>query len=490
MRTFHYRDAKSDKFWNIELKGNSFTVHFGRQGTKGRTQTREFASPAAAQKEHDKLITEKLAKGYVQTTLAAVPNPAMPPRAAALRSALEDALAANPDDLAAHMAYADHLQEQGDPRGEFIQVQLALEDPANKGKARKKLQEREHRLAQDHQEEWLGDIAPFLLDETPDTPCNFRFTRGWLHQLHIHSLNVNFARALTRAPQTRLLRELYIDHVAGDDEQDEYEPGPDVPDNWERDRVQFFSLHPLVRSPYLGNVRRFRLGNECEGDDYRAWEGSYTLGIAAAPLLAKMPRIEEIHLLTRGVDLAQLFALPNLRHLRVLRVYHMNRRHPLEELAANPALHNLTHLLFHPHHNESFNRYRSGGEDHDSHSYLPLEAVRALLRSSHLPNLTHLQLRLSSMGDQGCREFVASGILRRLKMLDLHHGRVTDEGARALAACPDLRNLERLDLERNGLTAAGARLLRGVLGRAARTDNQQTQDELAGGEYLFEGDFE
>ena len=45
-----------------------------------------------------------------------------------LRAALEDAIAANPDDRAAHSAYADLLTEEGDPRGEFIAVQLALED--------------------------------------------------------------------------------------------------------------------------------------------------------------------------------------------------------------------------------------------------------------------------------------------------------------------------------------------------------------------------
>ena len=45
-----------------------------------------------------------------------------------LRLALEQALVENPDDLAAHAAYADLLMEEGDPRGEFIQVQLALDE--------------------------------------------------------------------------------------------------------------------------------------------------------------------------------------------------------------------------------------------------------------------------------------------------------------------------------------------------------------------------
>src|SRR5215472_14152804 len=91
MRTFTFSDVKSHKFWNIELQGNSFTVTYGRQGTAGQTQTKKFASAAAAQKEHDKLVKEKLGKGYVETTSSAKPK-------ASLREALEDALLANPDD--------------------------------------------------------------------------------------------------------------------------------------------------------------------------------------------------------------------------------------------------------------------------------------------------------------------------------------------------------------------------------------------------------
>ncbi len=45
-----------------------------------------------------------------------------------MREAFEQAIREGPDDLASHAACADWLQEQGDPRGEFIRVQLALED--------------------------------------------------------------------------------------------------------------------------------------------------------------------------------------------------------------------------------------------------------------------------------------------------------------------------------------------------------------------------
>jgi predicted DNA-binding WGR domain protein len=63
-REFHFISANSSKFWAIELKGKSFDVTFGRLGTSGTTQTKDFASEQIAQQNYDKLIAEKTAKGY------------------------------------------------------------------------------------------------------------------------------------------------------------------------------------------------------------------------------------------------------------------------------------------------------------------------------------------------------------------------------------------------------------------------------------------
>ncbi len=152
MRSFTYSDAKSHKFWNIELTGTSFTVTYGRQGTAGTSQTRTFADEAAARKEHDKLVAEKLNKGYVEQGGA-------PPSAGSMREALEAAIVANLDDLASHMAYADWLHDQGDPRGDFIQAQLALGDPNRSAKERKELEKTETTLRETHQRQWLGSLA-------------------------------------------------------------------------------------------------------------------------------------------------------------------------------------------------------------------------------------------------------------------------------------------------------------------------------------------
>src|SRR5262245_19761650 len=157
MRKLLYADGKSNKFWDIDLKGKGFTVTFGKVGTKGQTQLKSFPDEATARKAHDKLVAEKLARGYVETGAPKAPAPSP------LRRSLEEALAEDPDDLAAHMAYADFLTEQGDPRGELIQVQLALEDTGRKGDERARLLRREKELLKQHARQWLGDVGRFLV---------------------------------------------------------------------------------------------------------------------------------------------------------------------------------------------------------------------------------------------------------------------------------------------------------------------------------------
>jgi len=77
-REFHFQDGTANKFWTIELAAKSYTVHFGRMGTAGQTQTKEFGSEAAAQAAHDKLVAEKIKKGYkeVSGSQAGTPTPA------------------------------------------------------------------------------------------------------------------------------------------------------------------------------------------------------------------------------------------------------------------------------------------------------------------------------------------------------------------------------------------------------------------------------
>jgi uncharacterized protein (TIGR02996 family) len=496
MRTFVYRDGKSHKFWNVELRGRSLTVTYGRVGTKGRSQTTTFPDEAKAIKEHDRLVAQKLRKGYAETTPAAAPG--------SLRAALESALAANPDDLASHMAYADLLTEQGDPRGEFVRVQLALEDESVPAAQRKEPRRRERELLDAHEVEWLGKLAPLLLG-TPDQQralfaaelkpeyadrlgyttreMEFRHTwaRGWLDSFECDNLGVGMARKLGRAPAARLLRALVC---RGDESAAvfRYAAGPDVPDG----RGWFRPCEVLAHYPAVANVRVFQYGREADPEEDRYWSG--TQFDRLAPLVGRMPRLEELsvfgHIYGREAgrpDLSALFSSPTLGNLRLLRYYH-GHTYPLEALAANPALGRLTHLLCFPH---SFAREI---DRRTVRTAIGRAGVRAIVTSPHLTALTHLQLRCCDGGDPMVEDIVASGVLRRLKVLDLRHGHVTDRGARLLASCPEARNLEVLDLINNRLTPSGVAALRRarVPVRAERQQDRPYHDDSI----LYYGDSE
>jgi uncharacterized protein (TIGR02996 family) len=477
MRTFTFTQGRSNKFWNIELRGSGFTVYWGRIGTTGATLSKTFADEATARKEHDKLVKEKLAKGYVETT----------PKGSGVREALEEALLDNPDDLAAASAYADYLIEQGDPQGELIQVQLALEDETRPAEERKELYRREKALFKKYEEEWVGEWAELTTATGPEGrgqldfpgPKPRRFIRGLLAEVTLDEVNVACARALVRAPQARFVRRLFLGGFALE-EPGEYEPGLDIAPDDEDEPAR-----SVLRDwPQLAHLRVFQSGWTAD-EEYGDWchFQCHHSGWEIDWWVKHMPRLEELYLFAHNVDADALFALP-LPHLRVLQMYHTHH-YPLGVLAENASLGRLTHLLCHP-------KALMTAE----HASIRLDDLVAVLESPHLRSLTHLRLRLADFGDDGCEEIVRSGALKRLKYLDLRHGRVSDAGALALAACPDLTGLEWLDLSRNELTEEGIAALRATgLPLAAGHQHESTADldpEAEAGEmrFLYEGDYE
>ena len=131
MPRYEFSEGTSNKFWEIKLDGTSFTTSYGKIGSNGQTTLKTFKTAAEAQKEYDKLVAEKVKKGY-QLVVGAAPQ-ASPPAAGArdLRNPeLEQAINANPDDKETWAVYADWLQGHGDPRGELMALQIAGKDKA------------------------------------------------------------------------------------------------------------------------------------------------------------------------------------------------------------------------------------------------------------------------------------------------------------------------------------------------------------------------
>src|SRR5262245_24689029 len=339
------------------------------------------------------------------------------------RQILEEALARDPGDAATSAAYADLLQEGGDPRGEFLHVQLALEDESKPPAERERLREREQKLLAAHADEWLGELAA-PLRPAPLRDPDYTFARGWLDDLAVNELSVELARLLVRAPEARLLRRLQVKSVhwydRGIPQRGWYEEGDDVPAGEEAP-----GLYALRRAPWLANLRVLHLGRD-------RFDPCSVNGAAVVELVERTPRLEKLYLLAHDVDVDRLFALP-MPTLRVLWVYHLSH-YPLHILADNPTLTRLEKLELHPH---------AAGSDG---LHLGMSQLRAITRSPHLKSLRHLEFALSDIGDAGCEEIVASGLLKRLKVLDVCLGTITDDGARTLAECPDLQNLNFIDV--------------------------------------------
>jgi len=69
-RRFEFVGGNSAKFWKASIEDSTVIVIFGRIGVEGQQVTKSFADHAAALKHTDKLIGEKLSKGYLEVTIA------------------------------------------------------------------------------------------------------------------------------------------------------------------------------------------------------------------------------------------------------------------------------------------------------------------------------------------------------------------------------------------------------------------------------------
>lgn len=63
-RHFEFAEGGSNKFWEIELSGDTVTTWWGRIGTAGQSKSKQFADATKAKAEYEKLVAEKTGKGY------------------------------------------------------------------------------------------------------------------------------------------------------------------------------------------------------------------------------------------------------------------------------------------------------------------------------------------------------------------------------------------------------------------------------------------
>ncbi len=471
VRTFEFHDEKSDKFWTIELSGLTHTVCYGRVGTSGQSKTKEFESNDKAFASYEKLISEKLKKGYQEVEDPSQSRSAQLAREQQAQQQYEPFLKSiqeDPDNVAHYEVFSDWLQENGDPRGEMIRVQLQLEDDKVSAGDRKKLKAKEKSLLKSNATQWLGGLAPELVaNKWPEAlgyrsnskPYQWEFVRGFLGNLNVEYLTPHFAKSLIESSSVSMLQSLAIEDTPnGEVLGEEYEEYAESDWGWD----DLPGLEELYKGKFP-NLRRF----EIDGYDASA--------TGVQKVLKNMPRLEHLVLDARDVEIESISKckLPNLKSIRATRF----DENPLEALAANKSLKKLESINFFPHMLEP-------GDD----PYLDLPGLRALCRSKNLPNLKSLTLNCSDFGDEGINELINSGLIERLEELDLQHGATTDVGARLLIeARPN--QLLRLNLTGNYLSNAVIQELQ-ELKCELQASNQESGDPDVEKRHLWYGDME
>lgn len=324
------------------------------------------------------------------------------------RAELEAAILDAPDAREAYAVYADWLLEHGDPAGELIAVQLALEDAPDDPA----LRAREGELLAGRDAE-LRRLYTYAVSQEIADPI---WRRGLLHAITVggdaySTGNAQAYEELLRDPISRFLRELTVRPATvmyG-------EPTPD-----DGAIVDAIAAHGAPRA-----LRRLAF-------DPLDFQISWTRLTDLSPIYRHLTRLEELALSAGDVTLGAI-DLPALRSFELV-TGGLPRRALASVAAARwPRLVRLVLYLGTPRH----------GGDCELADLAALLADAAALPSG----LRTLGLCNCELADELVPVLARSPLLPRLRHLDLSRGTLGDAGAQALLEhAAAFRHLETLDL--------------------------------------------
>lgn len=387
-------------------------------------------------------------------------------------AAFLDRVCADPDDDAPRLIFADWLDERGDPRGEFIRVQVALARLPAGDRRRDTLVDREAALLARYHARWsdpLKGIAGWT-----------EFRRGF-----VDTVNIDGRSFLRRADD--LFRLAPVRHVRFLDIGGTLERVTEAPQLARLTALTIYAQHIderlarcLAESPHVAGLRALNIGRNRVGDrgvERLAWTPRFrelavldlsdnAVGDGGARTLAEssnLGNLESLELrrndLTRA-GLGYLCSSPALTRLRHLGLSHNHLRTPRDwsppqggsvaleslDLTENgltgdgiPVLTALPGL-------GRFIRLDLG------HNEIGNGGAAALAEWPGAATLRVLRLADNRIGDDGAQSLARSMYFHQLTELDLSDNPIHDPGAGALLKAAALPRLRRLGLPRLGLT--------------------------------------
>ncbi|MEO6771779.1 MAG: WGR domain-containing protein [Kofleriaceae bacterium] len=470
-RYFEFSEGTSNKFWEVSLDGTSVRTRYGKLGTAGQITVKELSSKADAQKELDKLVAEKTKKGYAETTAGAAAKPATAPRTSAKRDGqatadarnpeLEKAIVANPTDRDAYAIFADWLQEQGDPRGELISLQLGNRDKAAK------------QWIDTHADYFLGPLAEHqktrdglgsnsvshLRTSAQEKEWQktgeqaFLWRHGFIYRVRL-SHDVYFDEAWKG--KTADVLDQVLRHPSG-----RFVVEFSFQTNGDPSEGNLQDIIDLLSKKAPATTRKLTFGDNV---DQVSWHHTGNLG----KLWKAVPHLRVLEIETGEFDVGAMDA-PELE--RAIFITGGLSKACGKNLA-KAHMPKIQHLEIY------YGDDNYGGD-------CSVKEVKPLLDRTDLPELAYLGLKNSMFSNDIAKAIGGAKILAGLETLDLSLGTMTDEGAEALAAAKgSLAHLECLDLTRNYLTKKGVAAVKGLCKKVV-TDQQQEADDDGGDMHYY-----
>jgi len=358
---------------------------------------------------------------------------------------LEREIITRPDDLELKLVYADWLQVQGDPWGELIVRQQHLDggsvplfqwdDPAGWKHALRR-RPTDDSLYERYcgslggadpagalEDEVAAALRAEILEGHDDPRIRLRWRQGFVDGVFFPqqvSFDLDLAQGVDQVLSHRaclLLRELALGAITWQSK-------------WNGRVLHYQDEIEIILAHAPPRLRRLVLGAWDEHDV------SWTAVGDLRELSARLPGLTALELQGNDMDFGDI-DLPRLQRL-VVRSGGLPGK-VIDQLARAswPSLEELE-LWF--------------GDEHYGGSP-SVEVAEPFLRPERLPRLRRLGLRNAMFADDLCARLASAPILPQLTHLDLSMGMMSDQGARNLLARPQpFAHLERLDLRDNNLS--------------------------------------
>jgi uncharacterized protein (TIGR02996 family) len=370
----------------------------------------------------------------------------------------------HPDDDARRLVYADWLQQQGDPQGELIAVQIQLAHATATERA--ELETRAKALLDAHSGEWTAQLGEGVRDVT------FRRGLPYAAVVPVRSATLDL---LDRAPIRDLGFAMVDDGAPSPAERLAIARALAADPRLQRVELLATGVHwgeaafaALLASPYLGNLRGLHVADP----DCQVYAGE-VLCSAHLPRLELLALCGDWHCDFGDAGIARLARadLPALRDLALLNL--SCGEQAARALASSQTLTRLSGLDFgYGSNNPNLIGAAGAAAIASSENFTHLRrlildfngigdaGVAALASSPRLGAMRYLSLKSASITDVGLRAFAEGAAMPNVELLELTHNReITHVGVEALAASPRLSSLRSLWLRQTSIGPHGARAL-------------------------------